>query len=168
MDCEMQGSNTSDVQGQVTRWNHDKGVDQLDAQTYIEMLEREVEILRQELADNEEVCSRIHVYVVPCVCVNGILVLCATHGRHTPDGDWCTPWYVHLSAFAIDGGGHVQEDREDDDVSGGNEVLAYLRQHSQTHGQHVRPGREVREAMDVFLKRLLLSLIHISDPTRPY
>lgn len=53
----MQGSNTSNVQGQVTRWNHDKGIDQLDAQTYIEMLEREVEILRQELAENEEVCN---------------------------------------------------------------------------------------------------------------
>jgi hypothetical protein len=51
----VQGSNTSNVNGEVVRWNHDRGVDTLDAKTYIEMLEREVEILRQELADNAEV-----------------------------------------------------------------------------------------------------------------
>lgn len=71
----MQGSNTSDVQGQVTRWNHDKGVDQLDAQTYIEMLEREVEILRQELADNEEVCSCGATFFFPCSRVIDVLLL---------------------------------------------------------------------------------------------
>jgi hypothetical protein len=49
----------------------------------------------------------------------------------------------------------LQVVRDDDENGGGNEVLAYLRQHSHTHGQHVRPGIEVREAMDVFLKRLL-------------
>lgn len=51
----VQGSNTSDVSGQVVRWSHDNGVAKLDASQYIEMLEREVEILRQELDDSNEV-----------------------------------------------------------------------------------------------------------------
>lgn len=53
----LQGSNTSDVSGEVVRWSHDNGVAKLDASQYIEMLEREVEILRQELDDSNEVWS---------------------------------------------------------------------------------------------------------------
>lgn len=38
---------------------------------------------------------------------------------------------------------------------GGNEVLQYMRTHGQSQAAQIRPGPEVREAMDVFLQRLL-------------
>lgn len=38
---------------------------------------------------------------------------------------------------------------------GGNDVLNYMRTHGQSQVAQIRPGPEVREAMDVFLQRLL-------------
>lgn len=65
----MQGSNTSDVSGQVVRWSHENGVAKLEASAYIEMLEREVEILRQELDDSNEVrLHPVHSTVPLCAC----------------------------------------------------------------------------------------------------
>lgn len=60
----MQGSNTTDVSGQVVRWSHENGVAKLEAATYIEMLEREVEILRQELDDSNEVCNTPSLWIL--------------------------------------------------------------------------------------------------------
>lgn len=38
---------------------------------------------------------------------------------------------------------------------GGNEVLQYMRTHGQSQAAQIRPGPEVRDAMEVFLQRLL-------------
>jgi hypothetical protein len=54
----LQGTNTAGVQGDVKRWNYQTGLSTVEARRYIEMLEKEVEILRERLSDSSDSVRR--------------------------------------------------------------------------------------------------------------
>jgi hypothetical protein len=49
----LQGANKAGVAGTVKRWHHQTGLHEIDAAAYIELLEKEVQVLRDEFDDAE-------------------------------------------------------------------------------------------------------------------
>ena len=72
----LQGANKAGVGGTVKRWHHQTGLHEIDAAAYIEMLEKEVEVLRDEF-DDVEVSLQALPPRAPCICCE------STHGLDT-------------------------------------------------------------------------------------
>lgn len=64
----MQGADKNSVGGSVQRWNYTHGIEEVDAAKYIDMLEREVELLRDQQDQSQ---ARL----CPC-CAVLVLSLC--------------------------------------------------------------------------------------------
>lgn len=52
-DGYAEGANKSNIQGEVTRWNHVNGPETVQASEYIEMLEKEIGVLKERLSAQE-------------------------------------------------------------------------------------------------------------------
>jgi len=47
------GVQKKDISGKVVRWNHDEGAETIEAHDYIEMLEREVQLLKEQVKERQ-------------------------------------------------------------------------------------------------------------------
>ena len=52
--AHAQGAGTEGVEGHVTRWHHQRGVEEVGAAAYIATLEKEIKVLRTKLAESRD------------------------------------------------------------------------------------------------------------------
>lgn len=125
------------MDGNVTRWHHQRGLEEVEAAEYISTLEKEIRVLRTKLAESKE-----DVRIPPLL---------------SSDPRWRRTQALHGVVLNRTQGvtiarayeGRVQDDDEP------NDLIKYMRKAPQTRMHQVRAGPDVSEAMEVFLHRLL-------------